>query len=113
MSIALLALIALAAFAVLVTVLRFVIGREQKAMLALARSSACAGCGKPLGDEGVALADALWERHVQKVFESGAVKTRIVRNLDAVCTHCGKRYQLDGSGKRFGPVEVVLAFEER
>jgi hypothetical protein len=112
-SIALLALIALGAFAVLITALRFVIGREQQALLALARRTACTRCGAALGDEAVMLADTLWERHMQKLFEGGAVKSRIVRNLDAVCPRCGARYQLDAKAKSFVPVEVALSFEAK
>jgi hypothetical protein len=112
-SIALLALIALAAFAVLISFVRFLTGRERKALVARAQAFACTGCGRALGEEGVELADTLWERHMQRLFESGPVRSRIVRNLDAVCPQCGKRYQLDAKGSAFTRVEVALSFEAK
>jgi len=107
-------LVALPMFAAAVLGLRYLVGREQRMLLARARQLECTGCGALLGDQGVALADALWERHVQHVFEQKqAVKQRIVRNLDAACPKCGARYQYDHVRATFAPVEVSLSFESR
>ena len=105
-------LVAVPMFAAVVLGLRYLVGREHRALIQLARGFACKRCGALLSEQGVALADALWERHVQHVFEQkAAVKQRIVRNLDAVCVECGARYQYDHDRSTFAPVEVSLSFE--
>lgn len=105
-------LFALPMFAAFVLGLRYVVGKEHRLMLELARKLPCRRCQAVLGEESVALADALWERHMQRLFESKQVgKQRIVRNLDAVCPKCGQRYRLEQDASTFVPVEVVLAFE--
>jgi transcription elongation factor Elf1 len=108
---ALVGLVAFVGFAALIMLVRFSIQREQRALLARARAFACLSCGKPLGDEAVAQADALWEQHMQRLLSREPVKHRVVRNLDAVCPHCGKRYQLDATTSTFAPLDVVLSFE--
>ena len=98
-------------FAAVVLGLRYLVGREQRALLELARRSSCARCGTLLTEQSVTLADTLWERHVQHVFEHKASGQRIVRNLDAACPQCGARYQYDHDRSTLAPVEVSLSFE--
>jgi predicted RNA-binding Zn-ribbon protein involved in translation (DUF1610 family) len=103
--------VALPIFAVVVLGVRYLVGREHRALLELARRFACTSCGAVLGEQGVALADSLWERHVQRIFEQKKANQRIVRNLDAACPKCGARYQHDPERSTFSAVEISLSFE--
>jgi hypothetical protein len=107
----LVAIVAFAGFGAVVFVLRSVLGRERRALVALASTFACKRCGEALGEAGVSLADELWERHVQRVLSGSKGTPRIVRNLDAACPKCGQRYQHDPDAKTFKPIEIALAFE--
>jgi hypothetical protein len=103
--------VALPLFAVVVLGVRYLVGREQRALLELARRFPCSRCGTVLGEQGLALADTLWERHVQTIFDQKKANQRIVRNLDAVCPKCGARYQHDPDRSTFSAIEVSLSFE--
>jgi len=108
----LIALVAFSMFAAAVLVLKHVVGRERRALLAVALQFKCQRCGTLLAEQGLSLADTLWERHMQHIFEHKlADKQRIVRNLDAACPQCGARYQFDHDRSTFAPAEVSLSFE--
>ena len=54
----------------------------------------CEGCGQILGRRSIQLADEEWTRRMQEFMNrSPGVKTRVVRNLHAICSRCGRQYQ--------------------
>jgi hypothetical protein len=64
----------------------------------------CAGCGRPLGRKSIHLADEEWARRMQEFMNRySGVKLRLVRNLHAICSSCGRQYQF---------VEKIRAFVE-
>ena len=108
---ALIALVTFSSFAVLVFVLRYLVGRERRVLLELARIYSCGRCGAALTEQSVTLADELWERHMQRLLAETKGTPRVVRNLDAVCPACGQRYQHLPETASFKPIETALAFE--
>lgn len=108
---ALIALVAFSSFTAVVFGLRYLLGRERRVLLELARSFSCRRCGAALTEASVALADELWERHMQRVLAGAKGTPRVVRNLDAACPKCGQRYQHDPDAATFKPIEIALAFE--
>jgi len=103
---ALIAIVAFSAFIAVVLGLRYLVGRERRALLELARNFACKRCGGALGEQGVVLADELWDRHMQQLLSETKGMPRIVRDLDAVCPKCEQRYQLEPDAKTFKPIET-------
>jgi hypothetical protein len=108
---ALIALVAFSSFVVVVFVLRYLVGRERRVLLELARRFPCERCGAALSEQSIALADELWERHMQRVLAETKGTPRVVRNLDAVCPKCDQRYQHVAEATAFKPIEITLAFE--
>lgn len=107
----LVAVVAFPAFIAFVFVLRYVLGRERRALLQLANGTACSRCGAALGEPALTLADELWARHMDRLLSATKGTPRIVRNFDAACPKCGQRYQLDVDAKAFKPIDIKLAFE--
>lgn len=109
----LVALVVFSSFIAFVFVLRFLVGRERRVLLGLARGFPCARCGAALTEQSIALADELWERHMERVLAETKGTPRVVRNLDAACPKCGQRYQHVAETATFKPIEIALAFEAR
>ena len=64
----------------------------------------CVGCGHPLERKSIHLADEEWARRMQEFMNRySGVKPRVVRNLHAICSRCGRQYQF---------VEKIRAFVE-
>jgi hypothetical protein len=64
-------------------------------MRAAARKFACLSCGSYLGSDAIRLADEAWSQHfsdLQAKNPGVRFRTRIVRDLRAICPHCGARY---------------------
>jgi predicted RNA-binding Zn-ribbon protein involved in translation (DUF1610 family) len=66
---------------------------RNRRILKLARNLDCASCGARLGAEAIQLAAQHWAaimaRH-QAMYPG--TKLRLVRDVDAVCPHCGREY---------------------
>jgi hypothetical protein len=107
----LVALLAFSGFIAFVFGLRYLLGRERRALLALANGSACKRCGGALGEPALTLSDELWARHMDRMLSQAKGTPRIVRNFDAACPKCGQRYLHDPDAKAFKPIEIKLAFE--
>jgi hypothetical protein len=85
---------------------------DKRVLRRAARRFACPTCGTVLGEAAVELADNLWRRHMQVLFERNpGVKLRIVRTLDAVCTQCGARFRFGRETRIFFRSDVALSFE--
>ena len=77
--------------------------RSQR-LRSAANRFACAGCGAILGKESLRLADVKWAKRVEEMrIKYPRVKFRVVRDVDAICSKCGKQY---------GYVEKTRGFEE-
>lgn len=72
---------------------------SQWRMRAAARMFACPACGAVIGIEALRLAEEAWGHHMAEMHrENPGVRfrrspQRIVRHLNAICPHCGARYQ--------------------
>jgi hypothetical protein len=108
---ALIALVTFFSFIALVFVLRYLVGRERRVLLELARGFPCVRCGAALTEQSVALADELWERHMQRLLADTKGTPRVVRNLDAACPKCDQRYQHVPEAATFKSIAIALAFE--
>ncbi len=62
----------------------------------------CVGCGQVLGQAALDRADAEWAEFVAKLHrEHPGYRFRLVRDVDAVCLHCGARYHFDQETRTF------------
>ena len=69
---------------------------------AAAEQFKCVACGQFLGRRSIELADEEWARHMRDLMDRHpGVRFRIVRNLHAICSNCGKQYQFDGKTRTF------------
>ena len=67
--------------------------RYQKRLRGLAEGFACVECGQNIGVEAIQLADQRWdEMSEERQRRSPNIKFRQVRNLQALCPHCGCEY---------------------
>ena len=69
---------------------------DLRRLRAVADRFACLQCGEVLGRAALERADTIWVAHVEQLHrEHPGYRFRLVRNVHAVCTHCGKRYRFD------------------
>jgi hypothetical protein len=60
----------------------------------VARGLACSECGAPLGAEAIRLAKERWAAMVaDRHAKNPGVRFRLVCDIDAICTRCGREYQ--------------------
>ena len=91
----------------------WLVRRDRKVLLEVARRFACMQCGTLIGEAGVDRADALWGQHMQTLMAGNPhLRFRVVRTLHGVCLSCGARYRFIDKTRSFTPVQVVLAFED-
>ena len=78
--------------------------RDRRRRRLAAEAFACGSCGKTLGAAALARADAEWAEHMARLYrEHPGYRFRLVRELDAVCTHCDAPYRYDEKRRTFGP----------
>jgi hypothetical protein len=78
--------------------------RSERRIRIAADKFSCLKCGKALGAEAVALADAAHRAEVQefaKTHHDLLVRRRIVRTLHAICSACGTQYTFLQTTKTF------------
>ncbi|MBN70070.1 MAG: hypothetical protein CME32_12430 [Gimesia sp.] len=81
--------------------------RYQKRLRGLAEKYVCVECGELLGTEAIQLADERWEEmSEERRRRSPNIKFRLVRNLQAICPHCGCEY-------RYQEAEATFIVRER
>ena len=79
---------------VLVPVLLIREGIYRRRLRTAARRFACGGCGSPLGDEAIRLADEECGRRIDpRAPRRRSFRFRTTPTLDAVCPSCGRRYR--------------------
>ena len=62
----------------------------------------CVGCGQVLGRDALTRADTDWAEYVARLHrERPGVRFRLVRDVNAVCGHCGARYRFDEKAAMF------------
>ena len=70
--------------------------RDLRRLRAVANRFTCLQCGEVLGRAALERADAAWVAHVEQLHrEHPGHRFRLVRDVHAVCTRCGKRYRFD------------------
>jgi hypothetical protein len=75
---------------------------QKRRLRRAARSFTCLNCGKLLGANAVAVADAEWSRYVRELMrQHPGVKLRLVRTVDAICPGCGACYMFRESERTF------------
>jgi hypothetical protein len=86
---------------------------DKRKIRKAARHFSCTQCQTLLGDAAVALADELWMKHMRTMQkQAGPVRFRVIRDLYAVCTRCGARFNFDEKRETFLEISSVLSFEE-
>jgi hypothetical protein len=66
---------------------------------------ACIACGQVLGKESLRLADAEWAKRMQEMrIKYPGVMLRVVRDVHAICSKCGKQYRFLEQTRRFEEV---------
>lgn len=81
--------------------------RYQKRLRGLSEGFACVECGQILGVEAIQLADERWEEMSEerrRLYPH--IKFRLVRDLHALCPHCGCEY-------RYQEAEATFIVRER
>jgi hypothetical protein len=95
-AITLLAIVFIVLSPVIIPVVALLHRAYRRRLAAVACTFACLSCGRMLGPDAAALADAEWEATRQQRQEDGPRLwrggRRMVRDLDAICPSCGARY---------------------
>jgi hypothetical protein len=77
--------------------------RDKRRLHAAAKRLACQDCGQLLGERAVAAADVAWAARIERLRRRlpASIRFRVVRDLDAICTHCGARYEFMPQTREF------------
>jgi hypothetical protein len=98
-------MLVIVSFPIIIPIVAFSQWRELRRMRAAARDFACLNCGQRLGEEAITLGDEAWARkmaeHEGPWIED--VGLRMVRQLHAVCPHCGAQYEYVREKRTFVP----------
>ncbi len=76
--------------------------RDRRRRVRAAEAFSCLRCGQILGREGLERGDAAWREHfaaLQRRYPHHFL--RVVRDVHAVCPHCGARYGFDKDARTF------------
>ena len=64
----------------------------------------CTGCGQILGKQSLRLADVEWAKRMQEMrIKYPGARFRVVRDIHAICSKCGKQYRF---------LEQIRGFDE-
>lgn len=87
---------------VILPVVAFLEARDRRRRVRAAEAFGCVRCGRLLGREGLARGDAAWAEHFTALQRAHPYsKLRVVRDVYAVCPHCGARYGYDEEARTF------------
>ena len=77
--------------------------RDKRRLRAAAKRLACQGCGNLLGERAIEAANVAWAARVERLRRRlpASIRLRLVRDLDAICTHCGARYEFMPKTREF------------
>ncbi len=81
--------------------------RDLRRLRALADFLPCVQCSEILGKAALERADTIWAAHIEQLHrEHPGYRFRLVRDVHAICTHCGQRYRFDD---KLGTLQVLDA----
>ena len=77
--------------------------RDRRRLRAAAKRLACQACGQLLGERAIEAADDAWAARLAQLRRKlpASIRLRLVRDLDAICTHCGARYEFMPQTREF------------
>lgn len=81
---------------------------DQRRLHASAERSACSACNQILGRQAIELADQYWDKHMAEMHKDVTMRfrrSRIVRKIHAICTHCGAQYEYVDRLRQFRPIQ--------
>jgi hypothetical protein len=68
----------------------------------------CIACGQVLGKESLRLSDIDWAQQMEEMrIRHPGVKFRVVRNVHAICSKCGKQYRFREQSRDFEEAPVT------
>jgi hypothetical protein len=84
--------------------------RDTRRLSAAAKLVACQSCGQVLGERAIEAANAAWAARLKRVQSRlpVGIRFRMVRDLDAICTNCGARYEFLPKTREFVPLKRKL-----
>jgi hypothetical protein len=78
------------------------LGIDRYQLIRASRKFRCVQCGDFLGPESLRLADRQVDLEMNEMRKNNpGVRFRTVRLLDAICAHCGQRYQFPKKVRKF------------
>ena len=76
---------------------------DAKRMRALAETFPCLKCGRILGADSLRITDEAWAEYLAEVTRNsiGAIRSRLVKYIDAICPHCGAHHKFTPKQRSF------------